>query len=111
MSALPYQPHISSRLNKQPRILKHQFGDGYAQRMADGINNNLERWSLSFTLINANALALMTFFDGLGGVDSFTWQPPGAATARNYVCESYGQSKIDPKFMQIDAQVVEDIQP
>lgn len=53
------------------RIIKTQFGDGYEQRMADGINNSPRNWSLVFNNRTREDIDnLYRFFTVLGGVDT-----------------------------------------
>ncbi|WP_316886282.1 phage tail protein [Ralstonia thomasii] len=53
-----------------------QFGDGYSQAVADGINNKRDSWPLSFVGHAAYIAPIRTFLDGLSGVRSFFWTPP-----------------------------------
>ena len=54
----------------QPRVLSTAFGDGYEQRLADGINVLDQSFTLQFkTRAKAEIDDLITFFVSLGGVD------------------------------------------
>ncbi len=81
-SSSPPGPNITADkfLKKQtkPRILEVRFGDGYSQRMLDGINTIQDSWQLSFknrTLIEVRKIT--AFLEARKGVTSFTWVPPG----------------------------------
>tara|TARA_B110000196_G_C21138960_1_gene662745 strand:- start:2318 stop:2713 length:396 start_codon:yes stop_codon:yes gene_type:complete len=53
-----------------PRVLSTAFGDGYEQRLADGINVLDQTFALQFTSRpKAEIDDLVTFFVSLGGVD------------------------------------------
>ena len=53
-----------------PRVLSTAFGDGYEQRLADGINVLDQSFTLQFkTRAKAEIDDLITFFVSLGGVD------------------------------------------
>jgi len=53
-----------------PRVLSTAFGDGYEQRLADGINVLKQEFQLNFqTRPKAEIDDLVTFFVSLGGVD------------------------------------------
>lgn len=53
-----------------------QFGDGYAQTTGDGLNNKAQSWPLSFTRREAEAQAILDFFDRHAGYKAFRWTPP-----------------------------------
>jgi phage-related protein len=80
----------------EPRILRTDFGDGYSQRAADGLN------SLKETLPNVHWRNVTTdekdeiidFMVGKGGYLPFTWTPPGETTARNYICTRWEPERV-----------------
>lgn len=72
----------SSTESSTPRVRKFNFGDGYEQRITDGINPLEQSFTVSFknrTLTQANNLA--SFFETKGAVTSFAYSPPGFPTA------------------------------
>lgn len=68
--------------NNQPdgdinyRITTAQFGDGYRQTAADGINNKEQSWPLTFRARKEEAENIIEFFDEHAGNKSFLWTPP-----------------------------------
>lgn len=55
-----------------PKVHMASFGDGYSQRIADGINNLQQTMSVSFaTRPKAEIDDLVAFFESLGGVNKF----------------------------------------
>lgn len=58
------------------RVLKAQFGDGYAQTTVDGLNNKSESWPLTFLAKHDKIIAIKMFLDATKGVQSFQWTPP-----------------------------------
>lgn len=57
-----------------------QFGDGYSQSAADGINNKGQSWSVRLRGLDSpgcvqteNMLAVEAFLDARGGWQSFEW--------------------------------------
>lgn len=61
----------------QPRVLTAQFGEGYQQRIADGINALNETYSLSFqTRPKAEIDDIVAFLDTQQGVTKFTLTLP-----------------------------------
>lgn len=75
-------PKIESTGAVKFRVLKAQFGDGYAQTAPDGINNRSTSWPLSFTGTAAKVGAIAAFLDRHAGSRSFYWTPPLGGQAR-----------------------------
>jgi phage-related protein len=80
------------------RIRQAQFGDGYSQEVADGINSTLDEWanvgwdSLSSTdLTTARAM-----LDAVGCIDYITWTPPGEATQKRFKVTKDGYTETHP---------------
>ena len=70
-------PDKSMTKNSTPRVLVASFGDGYEQRIADGINTLNETYSLSFAnRLKADIDDIVTFLDLKKGVSSFTLTLP-----------------------------------
>jgi phage-related protein len=71
-----------------------QFGDGYSQAVADGINNKADSWPLVFSGTSAYITAIKSFLDGLQGFRSFFWTPPlrtqGLFRAGSYTTQPHG---------------------
>ena len=59
------------------RIFRAAYGDGYEQRVAAGINNLPESWSLSWNNRSLNdANKVIKFLEDQKGVTAFDWYPP-----------------------------------
>jgi len=59
------------------RTLTASYGDGYEQRVAAGINNIPETWSLTWNSRSKNdANKVIKFLEDHKGVTSFEWYPP-----------------------------------
>lgn len=65
-----------------------QFGDGYGQKVADGINNRSTSFSLKFIGDAAKIAAILAFLDAHAGATSFLLTPPLRAQAL-FTCEKY----------------------
>jgi phage-related protein len=71
-------PDRGLKADNKPRILKAAYGDGYEQRVAAGINNTPESWSLTWkNRTSAEANKIVKFFEVQGGVTAFDWYPLG----------------------------------
>ena len=91
MAALPTLPMSKSDPRYRPRVRETKFADGYVLRVKDGLNHLEEERALEWQYLSqANRDTLINFFTARGGYESFTWQPPGAAAALNWVCKRWG---------------------
>lgn len=83
MSDFNYVPAYASQLRVTPRARSAKFGDGYEQRVADGINTQPQVWQLTFTNVDtATADAIEAALEGYAGVTAFTWTPTGKSQIR-----------------------------
>ena len=77
-------PDKSMAKQSAPRVLVASFGDGYEQRIADGINTLNETYSLSFaTRPKADIDDIVAFLDGKKGVSSFPLILPDSNVTSN----------------------------
>lgn len=58
------------------RALVAQFGDGYQQAAADGINTKIDSWPLTFIKRRDKMQPLVDFLDEVGQWQAFLWTPP-----------------------------------
>ncbi|MBD8531579.1 MULTISPECIES: phage tail protein [unclassified Massilia] len=92
------------------RVLKAQFGDGYQQTAADGINNKSQSWPLSFTGAASKIAPITAFLDTCGGWQSFYWTPPLGAQGF-YKCASYDSKHLGGDMWQLTATFEQSFQP
>lgn len=101
-------PDYGCQLQKKPRVRAAKFGDGYQQRVADGINTAPEEWSLTFSARTASeANTILQFLEDRAGVESFWWISPRGTTGR-FICpewthspSSYSTHTVTAKFEQV----------
>lgn len=91
MATLPGPAPTSAGVKRRARVLKSEFGDGYTQRVADGLNAIEHVWSVNWEgLTDSEADTLDNFLGARGGWEAFEWAPPrGAGTAVKWVCEEW----------------------
>lgn len=77
---------------KIPKNIEAAFGDGYTQRAGDGINNNPNMFSVSFTREYSIIDTIDTFLNTNKSV-SFTWTPP-RGTSGKYICKEWTRSNV-----------------
>jgi phage-related protein len=110
-TAFTYTPSYSSAVEQTPRVLKAQFGDGYAQRTADGINNAPEAWNLSFNdMANATIDAIVAVLKTAGGVNQLAWTPP-TGVAGLYICEKWNRTYSGGATSSLTAAFTQDFAP
>lgn len=94
MSDFNYQPTYGAAVAHGPRVRVAQFGDGYEQRVADGINTDMQQWQLMFVKATATIAAIDAQLAGYGGVTRFTWTPSGRSEIK-VVCREWSRSYTD----------------
>lgn len=91
-----FSPSYGITTTIEPKIMSIKFGDGYEQRIQDGINNSLLKIDLSFDLRSAaESAAIIHFLNSRAGAESFLFTPVEPyATLRNFVCRSWSHTLI-----------------
>lgn len=99
-------PNIAHNLARKPDVNQIKFGDNYEVRVATGLNNQPEVWTLTFTYNYAKLLQLDAFLIAQGGVNSFFWRTPHNKTI-TCVCREWsiandeGIKTLSAKFEQV----------
>jgi phage-related protein len=95
MSDFNYTPSYGLQADYKPNVLVTKFGDGYEQRVGEGINLVPQNWKLGFDNIStATADAIIDFLVGKSGLTAFTWTPKGG-TEIKVVCRSWTKTYIN----------------
>lgn len=92
MSDFNYDPLYGATITHAPRVRLAQFGDGYEQRVADGINTDPEIWDVEFTKSKADIDTFENQLKGYNGVTAFTWTPHGHSEIK-VVCRGWTRIK------------------
>lgn len=93
MSTFTFTPDFGASVEVKPRVRVVRFGDGYEQRVGDGINTKPQNWSLRFSnRDDAEAAAIVSFLDARGGFEAFNWTPLLASTPIRVVCREWNRS-------------------
>jgi phage-related protein len=92
----------------QPRVLLAQFGDGYEQRIANGINSLQESYSVSFNNRTKEEIDDITGYLGsLQGVTALSFTIPDSnnsgETTIKVICDSFSQSYSYDDFYSASA--------
>jgi len=83
-----WAPAVELQIDGAFSVSSAQFGDGYKQRSADGINNESQSGPLSFVGDGAKIAAILAFLRARKGSIAFYWTPPLGAQGL-YTCEKY----------------------
>ena len=89
MATFSYIPDFSAQMTVRPRVNAVKFGDGYEQRVADGINTQPQSWALTFNNRTDSEIALIEgFLSARGGIEAFDWTTP-RGVAGKFVCREW----------------------
>lgn len=93
MPEFTWTPEFGAAKAKKPTVKTIQFGDGYEQRQAYGLNTSPQAWSLNFAnREETEADEIDDFLEARGGTESFDWTPPGDDDAIKVVCQEWNRS-------------------
>jgi phage-related protein len=98
-----WYPDEGASENIKPSVNVTKFGDGYEQRTAVGINNEVISWTLIFTGSNAQTTPIRDFLRARGALGSFQWTNP-LNELGVYVCREFAMAKIASSIMQISVK-------
>jgi phage-related protein len=87
-------------------VREAQFGDGYSQRTADGLNNRSSSFSLQFIGDATKISAILAFLDARAGAEAFYWTPP-LRTQLLFTCATYTEPTKDGNVYTITATFVQ----
>jgi phage-related protein len=103
-------PDRQLKHNSKPRTLRVSFGDGYEQRLVDGINNINQDFGLQFKNRTDDEIDdIVSFLDSKQGVASFDYTYPdtnavGGEVTVKVVCEDYSVTFVNDEFSSLDAK-------
>jgi phage-related protein len=85
-------PTYGASKASKPNVRIAQFGSGYSQRTAFGLNQNPKVWQLTWEVSETDADTIETFLDARGGVEKFQWTPLAESTEYNWVCREWNKA-------------------
>lgn len=104
MAIFTYTPDNGPQLSVKPRVLTAKFGDGYEQRVGDGINIRPREWRLTFnTRTDAEIAPILAFLEARNSIEAFDWTPP-TGSAGKWVASGWQHTK--PRYGINDLSVV-----
>lgn len=110
--ALPLQEKILLEHSKDTRfrVLKAQFGDGYSQRIPDGINTRIDSWTIKWgALSKTEKLTVEGVLISVGGWGILTWTPTGETVEKKFILAdgSYTTTYVNREVYQIETKLIE----
>lgn len=98
-------PDYGSRRQSKARVLEARFGDGYVQRIPDGLNSIGKSWPLNWTLrTRAEITALEGFLESQAG-RPFSWTDPKGEVGR-WTCDDWESNYDHPTMCSMSATFV-----
>jgi len=105
-----WSPSYSLTANQKPEVLTIKFGNGYEQRLKEGINNNLLSLDLKFeSRSTAETVAIIHFLTDKEGYKSFWFNAPTPfGVAKKFVCRDWSTNQqfddnytVNSKFEEV----------
>ena len=86
-------PVYNTRINAWPKVNTLSFGDGFEQRLTEGLNQNPLSVNLTFELSQTDANTAITFLNArVEDGASFDYTLPSETSSRKFVCTSFPRS-------------------
>ena len=91
MAAFPIaNPKYNYTISRQPAVNVISFGDGFEQRLTEGLNQNPITLNLKFDLSKTDSTTAINFLNArITDGASFTFLVPNENVTKNFVCLSY----------------------
>ena len=109
-----WKPSYNAKIDNKPRVRYNQFGNGYQQRISDGLNTDLIEFTLIFENRNEKeTVSILHFLKQRNGQESFVYNIPtiyskssNNLTSR-FICPEWGSSYISYNNYNIDCKFIE----
>ena len=86
-------PVYNTRITPKPSVNVVSFGDGFEQRLTEGLNQNALSVNLVFELSQADATTALDFLNArIDDGASFDYTLPSESSSRKFVCDSFPRS-------------------
>lgn len=89
METFHWRPQNGSTVSVAPKVRDIRFGDSYAQRFPDGINNDLRSYSVLFVGLTEDIDLIEDFLTRHNAVKSFLWTEPNTHKTIKVVCRTW----------------------
>jgi len=103
-----WSPSYGSGGSVTPAVSEAQYGDGYSQRVAAGINSIGRQFPVQFNNRTTSEIeAIDAFLSSKNGTDYFLWTPPGKAQIKvickewSFTWRGYDKTGLSATFKQV----------
>jgi len=107
---VPRGPDATISNTHKPRVYTSEMGDGWVQRIENGLNSDMPALTLTWTNLSvAEATYINDFFKTRKGVTKFEYQPPHIdyAATKNFVCQDWSADIVSPNTYTVTATLQE----
>lgn len=110
-------PDKGMNFQSTPRVLRHDFGDGYVQRTPNGLNNIPKTFSVSFNnRVRAEIDDIVAYFESLQGATAFnfTYADTNAGGNENtikVVATSWSRTHSHDNYFSLTATLERQFEP
>ena len=105
-------PTYGSSKSSAPKVRQVQFGDGYAQVIRYGLNQNPKAWSLKWEVSETDADTIETFLDARAADGAtFDWTPLDSTTSYKWRCLQWNKLNRSKNRATIQATFVQYFEP
>jgi len=109
-----WKPSYNARVELKPRIKINQFGNGYQQRIVDGINSNLVEMNLNFeNRSELETVSILHFLNQRNGQESFIFNIPTIFSKSNsrlttrFTCPEWSPTYVSYNNYNLDLRFIE----
>ncbi|MCE7031017.1 phage tail protein [Jiella avicenniae] len=100
----PCSPSPGTSEKPEIKILRAQFGDGYAQATADGLNHIRRVVDLTWEVLDRTERdQIIAFLNERAGYKTFYYQMPHDNTPTRFVCSEWSDTAISGNFHRVTA--------
>tara|TARA_Y100001937_G_C7134076_1_gene339032 strand:+ start:56 stop:397 length:342 start_codon:yes stop_codon:yes gene_type:complete len=86
-------PVYNTKINSKPKVRTLSFGDGFEQRLTEGLNQNPLSVNLTFELSQTDANTAISFLNArIDDGASFDYTLPSESSSRKFVCDDFPRS-------------------
>ena len=105
-----WKPSYTSNINSEPKVIYHQFGDGYSQRSSDGMNHQRLVFDVIFQDCGDKEIkSLLAFFEYKGGTSYFYYTiPEPYNTRKKFTCKNWRHQFVSYNRHNLTAQFSEE---
>lgn len=109
-----WKSSYNARIDNKPRIRYNQFGNGYQQRIPDGLNTNLVEFNLVFeNRTELETVSILHFLRQRNGQEGFVYNIPTIYSKSSdnlttkFICPDWTSSYVSYNNYNIDCKFVE----